>query len=172
MLLQTLSGDWQKLKATNFTSADFGTLKSTTTEPTGDGVIDMANKSGATQNGIRIKPFGTDANNETFSMRVWGWDRILLGGIYVWENILICEVACTLGNLAGAALCAITASDFEVDTITLTTPAASTSIYIHTQAVADVRGAFLFADTFGSRLVQIEFDMGTGASANALVRSL
>lgn len=160
---------WVKLKATNFTGS-FGTLKSTKTKPSGNGVIELApDGGGLVALAIMLKFFGTDANDETFKVRVWGWDRLEQSdGTFSWENALLAEFSCTLGNLAGTAGCGITATDFEVDTITLTEGDATIS-----SNGADIRGAFAIIGNCGFKLLQIEFDDDSSAATmNALYRKL
>src|SRR5512139_3726977 len=156
--LLTMSGMWEKLKSTNFTSAAFGTIKSTLTAPSGDGVIDMLNGAapGApVQNALLFRFFGTDANNENFNARVWGWSQERTTGS--WEAVLLAQFAVTLGNIQGTTGCAITADDFEADTIVLTYGASADSA-INSPA-NDVRGAYARVDYQGSSKVQVEFDM-------------
>jgi hypothetical protein len=170
--LLTMSGMWEKLLSSNSTSASFGTLKSTLTAPSGDGVIDMLNGAspGApVQNALLLRFFGAEASNEAFNARVWGWsqERSTLS----WEAALLAQFAVTLGNLAGTASCAIVATDFEADTIALTY-GASVDVAVNSPA-NDVRGAYARVDCQGFSKVQIEFDMNSSAaSANCLYKRL
>lgn len=176
MLIETLCTDWQKLKTTNFTDTSFATVGPTAIEPTGDGVIDCVGDTGAiVQNALLAKFFGTSANNQNFNVRILGWSRWLnANGVYTWDFIILCQLAVTLGNLAGAANCIITATDFQADTIvvtygsTLSGEAPSENIV---SPANDVPGAHVLVDTKGSRKVQFQFDRNSSAaSANGAVR--
>lgn len=175
MEIETVTGPWTKLKATNFTNASFGTLKSTLTEPSGDGVIDLAvpetkGRGGSVDNALILKFFGTSASDQTANCRVWGW--ALEATTLSWENVLLAQFALTLGNLAGTASCAITASDFEVDTIALTYGNDDVVVSIVSPG-NDVRGAYVMLDAIGFPKLQVEFDRNSSAaSLNALYRTI
>jgi hypothetical protein len=169
-LLKTVSPNWVKLKATNFTDTSFAARKSTLTEPTGDGVVDLSNPGQTSvQNGVMVKFFGTDANNENFKVRIYGWHRCLtaVAGVYSWEHILLADLACTLGNLAGVASGSILDTDFEVDTITEVT---ACNVDLVSPA-SDIRGAHVMLDVKGASKIEFLFDRNSSAaSANALYR--
>ena len=171
--LMTLANPWVKLKTENFTATDFATLKSTLTRPSGDGVVDLLTEAvspGAKiPNGIVFRPFGTDANDEVFNLRVYGWSQEIK--TKSWENILLAELAITLGNIQGTADCAITDNDFEADTIAITYGNSNVSVEA-VSPVNNVRGASVRMDIFGSQILQFDFDMDTAASGNLIYRMI
>lgn len=160
--LMTVANSWTKLASSNFATT-FGTLKSTLTEPTGSNVIKTLNSGAgaAIQNAILLRFFGTNASDNTGKVRVWGWSKESSTGS--WENVLLAEFAITLGNIQGTANCAITANDFEADTITLTYGNDDVDVSINSPA-NNVRGAYAQVDIKGSQKVQIEFDINSSAT--------
>lgn len=174
----TTAESWRKLKATNFTTSSFAATlgQSTKTKPTaGDdvGVIEMIpadiRPGACAPDAVLLKFFGTDADGETFNCRIFAW--AIEETNQSWESSLIAEFALTLGNLAGAAGCAIAAADFEVDTIVLTYGNDDVDVSIVSPA-NDVRGAYARIDGLGGRLLTAHFDLGTGASGNLLYRKI
>ena len=59
----------------------------------------IAGTAGVVKAKLLVLPFGTDANDETMKMRVWGWDEYPGGRGYF--PILLAELDVTLGNIAG-----------------------------------------------------------------------
>lgn len=176
MNINTVASPWVKLYSANSTNASFGTVKSTTTKPTvssTSGVFEClagAAPGALVQNAVLLRFFGAGSNNNTGKVRVWGWSQERTTGS--WENVLLAEFAITLGNLAGAASCAIASTDLEADTITLTYGNDDVDVSINSNA-ADVRGAYARVDTQGSQLVQVETDLNSSStSLNCLYRLL
>jgi hypothetical protein len=109
-----------------------------------------------------LVPIGSDANNETFSMRVWGWSH---DSNDVWWPTLIVEVAVTLGN--------IDAGDhgtnyFMADTITRTYGDSGTRII----SAANDLSAWICADHLGAELIEVDFDSTGAAAMNVLMRRI
>jgi hypothetical protein len=173
LALATAYSPFRRVKATNFATS-FQTVRQQKTEPTFDGLLKTfsppANQfGGLVQNWLLLRPYGTDANDEAFNMRVWGM-RAALGdtdGDVSYEFQLLAQFACTLGNIQGAANCLIGASDFECDTITLTY-GATADVQIVSPANNE-RGAWCAVDMRGCVCPLVDFDMNSSAaSANAL----
>lgn len=111
---------------------------------------------------IHLVPYGSDANNETINMRLYGWTRTN-DATPVWVPQLLLDLAMTLGNISATAL---EAGCFMVDTITLTSaPDEATEI----SPTNELPGNIL-THIRGCELLEIEFDVGTGAGANCLWR--
>ncbi len=166
MNLSTQRHPWKKLQATNFTDTSFAARKSTLTRPTGAGVIDLGSGNANVLNTVLLKFFGTDTNNQNFNVRVLGWDQETTTGS--WEFQLLAQFAVTLGNLAGTALCAMVAADFEADTIAVTYGNSNVSAEVISPA-NDVRGAVARVDAYGATIIEVLFDRNSSAvSANAL----
>ncbi len=173
MMLRTQKGSFRKLRATNFATTFSTTLaKSGKTAPIvagviTDGFVDLgADKGNLTVNALVLLFFGTNTNNNTGKVRIWGVDIEESTGSYEWT--LLAELGITLGNIQGTAGCAITSSDFEADTITLTYGNARL-----TSPANDVRGAQAVVDTLGHGWAYIEFDTNSSATdLNCLVKKI
>ncbi len=172
---QTMARVFKKLKATNFTTTSFAATlgASTKTRPVaGDdvGLIDFLSgerMSGVVvPNSLLIRLFGAGADGNTFNARFLGWRQESTTNS--WESVLLAEVVATLGTGAGAAGCAITATDLVVDTISLTHGNDDIDLSIVSPAL-NVHGAYLKLENHGSGLVTVHFDMVTATSGNALV---
>ena len=171
--LLTTYHPFRRVKATNFTGS-FQAVRQQKSEPAFSGLLkEFAPKAYAfgslVSNWLVLRPYGTDASDETFNMRVYGW-RAALGdadGDVSYEAQLLAQFACTLGNVQGAADCLINASNFECDTI-VTTYGASADVQVVSPA-NDLRGAWCAVDLRGCVWPMVDFDMNSSAaSANAL----
>lgn len=168
--LATFCGKLKKVQSSNSTDASFDALVSTTTEPTGDGVIDLVDLGGYQHNNAKFIPFGTDANNETFKMRISGWRPLeISGSTTLWVPTLLCEVTVTLSSTqAGVAGAGVVATEYFADTLTLTYPATDG---ISTQVVSpanDLPGHVVI-DCKGCAKLRVDFDRNSSAaSCNAL----
>ena len=166
--------------ATSATSADF-TAKiplAATAKPSGVGVFDILStslgyaKDTYVPQYLQIQPFGTDANDETFSMRLWGWSKIHnLGSTPgtpaadhgVWVPQLILQLDCVLGNIAATA---IEAGAFLVDTITVVDGDADVAVI----SPANDTPGHILVHYRACELIEFDVDIGTGGAANALWR--
>jgi len=178
MLIETRSSPWRKLRATNFTP---GTLANPAPMrvtvpgdkssgqldgPWGDGVVEVCQRGGGVSpEWCAVKPFGTDLADEIFNLCL-GAGGTDFGS---WEFLLVCELAVTLGNVAGTAGCAITATDFEADAITVTYGNDDFSTEF-VSASNDVRGATARFKLLGCQRLLFSFGTNTAASANLLYR--
>lgn len=172
--VDTIASSWQRLFATNSTASSFASRAETLTRPvhsSTQGIIEMSPGGGAGPNGLMLLFFGTDANNENFNARILGWDYSLLAGVEVWNFVVLCQFAVTLGNIAGVAGGEVSATGFVADTIALTYGNDDVSVDI-TSPANDVR-AHAILDTKGCRIVEVQFDMNSSAaSANCLYRKM
>jgi hypothetical protein len=91
---------------------------------TGFSAIQLAPDAGGyCQNSVLIMPFSTGANDDTYSLRVYGWRYF--GGTDpatgLWIPCLLAELACVASStLVGAAGKALLATEMFADAITLT----------------------------------------------------
>lgn len=184
MLLETLSEDFRRIRATNTTDNGFPSRIPRTTEPTGIGddvaqatasaIVDLRNGSIRAQNKVLIKPFGTDANDETFSLRVIGWRKIIEAGVEAtsfWDPTMLAQLACTLSSTpVGLAGRIVDETNMFADTITITTGNAD---YVDVLSpTGDVAGHAIVM-LLGYSLLEITFTTGaSAASCNALIALL
>ena len=150
-----IKNPYKKLFSSNQSDSSFDSKTPTTTKPSGGGIVTgLGSKAG-------LIFFGTDAANETFDVRVWGWSSVEDS---LWVPFLLADVTCTLGSTQGVAGEAITDSDFIVDTITGNSGDAGREIISPTGDLV----ASLHVENRGANRLEVEFDMTGAADANAL----
>lgn len=169
---------WQRALSTGSTATSFAALLAVQTKPetihsgtTGRYVKDFKSQGVRNQNTLHIKPFGGNDNNDTFNIRVTGYnfaknsDPQDPNGLWIPDHIA--TLNCTLSStLPGVANELVVATEFFADTLTLTS-----GIAILKQGTADVDTASFLVDISGYELVSITFDIDSGADVmNALVR--
>lgn len=116
---------------------------------------------------IQVIPFGTDAADETFNMRLWGIDKVAAESLYIPQ--LNAELAVTLGTLSGAA---IGTNHLMADTIAVTDGAADNSEWRSLISDGANLASSIILHTRGNRYLAIEFGLGTAAAANAFLRPI
>lgn len=111
---------------------------------------------------IQLVPYGTNANDETHNLRLWGWSKTT-DTTPVWVPQLILDLSVTLGNIDASAL---ESSAFMADTITVNVGGdEATKI-----SSAGDTPASILTHLRGCELFEIEFDIGTGDAGNCLWR--
>ena len=183
MIVETLCGNMFKARADNSsgtsqnsTDATFPSKIPTATEPTGTGVIEMATPNSIiTSNGIRVMPYGTGAENTTFSLRVIGWSKIDANPFDInktlWIPVVLCELLCTLSTVVGVATKCIVATERFADTLAVTT--GSTGVTLDAVSPTGNVAAHALVDTKGHRKIEITFTTGGSATdMNCLVAKL
>ena len=150
------------------TSTAFTDKEPTVTKPTGDQVIDVTALAEAVSVGahvpdhIELIPVGTDAADETFDMRLWGWTFEPGNGMY-WPRLLV-ELNCTLGTADLPA--ALATNGLLCDTISLA--AGDSDASLNSPANDTIANALV--DIRGCDLVEIDFDSTGAASMNVHYR--
>lgn len=185
MLQETLTGNWRRVRRTNTTDNGFPSRIIRATEPIGIGdsaaqatasaVFDFANAGAFVQNSLLLKPYGAGANNNTFSLRVIGWRKMIEDGndaTSVWDPTVLCELACTLSSVPiGLAGKVILDTDLFADTITITTGNAGVSLDV-VSPTGDV-AALAMIDFKGFQKVEVTFTTGGSATnCNSLLAVL
>lgn len=163
----------RKALATNSTASSFASKAPTLTKPSGAGVFDLYDINlGLALNTqvpqyIFLQPYGGNSNDETFDIRLYGWNTLQDKGVAdhgLWVPVLLVEANVTLGNIAATDLGAnMLISDTLVivkgDTVTVS-PANNTP-------------AFIKLNMLGAQLIEFDFDLtGTGDAANCLWKAL
>jgi hypothetical protein len=111
----------QRALTTNSTASSFASKVPTITEPSNDGVIDLFSKSILQPKSVKLWFIGLGADNDAFSIRVIGWQRIgsgLAPGI-LWFPSVICELACVISAAVGVAGSPVLNTERFADTITI-----------------------------------------------------
>lgn len=143
------------------------------TEPSGAGVFDLLSKSLGWGGGVvvpsyvQLIPFGTDANDETFDFRLWGWSKVGVSSLYIPQ--LLIDVSVILGNISGTA---IAASTFMADTLTVNDGPIDNGPWRSFIDAQEDLSASVLVHTRGCRYVSFDFDMITAASGNCFIRPL
>ena len=166
---KVVSHPFKSVLSTNSTATSFTAKTPTTTKPSGDAVLDLFNIGHSLGEHIPeelvLIPYGTDANDETFDMRVWGWSRDVTDpNDVIWIPVLIIELNCTLGNITFTDK---GASHFLVDTLV---EAAGDTTGVVTVSPANDTAARCVVPTDGAQLLEFDFDMILAAGANCLYR--
>ena len=128
-----------------------------------------------TPNAMQFRFFGDNAQNLTFSARIWGIEEgvgtVSTTAMHSWEPTLLAQLLVTLGNVNGVASTLIEAASFEADTISLTYGASQDAVI--SSNAADLKQAWAAIDIHAFPLIAVELDDGASATAcNGLYRSL
>lgn len=149
----------------------------TTTKPSGSGIFDLVDTDAGLGIGtgawvpefLQLVPYGTDANDEAFDLRLIGWSKTT-DSTPVWVPQTLATLAVTLGNIAATAL---EASAFLADTIVVTKGADEESGYgASTITNANDTPASILIGLRGCPLIEFQTDIGTAAKANCLWRAV
>jgi hypothetical protein len=147
-----------------FTTSPSGALPAiacASTQPTGAGVLVNPIVTGWANRWLKLLPFGTGADNDTYTLQVLGWGCI----DNLWVPTILFQATCTLSTFVGLSGQPVTNSERFADTIG--TPAKGTAgvdcIIIST---ADNTPSSVLIDCKGSQLVEVR--VGGTANGNAL----
>lgn len=107
---------------------------------------------------VHLVPYGTDGDNDTFSMRLWGWTQVSQTKLWIPYKLL--EIGVVFGSISGAA---IGTGVFMADTVTLTKgiPAGPFSGLLN---MADDTTGGIVIHTLGAQYLEFDFHL-TGAQA-------
>lgn len=154
---------FQRALATNSTASAFTAKIPVAVEPSGTGIFKMENP---IPTFLQLVPFGTDANDETFDFRLYGWTRI--HSERIWVPQLLADVSVTLGNMSAAV---IAASTFLADTLTYNDGPPAGPFQSLIDAQEDLP-ASVMVHTRGCEYIEFDFDMVLAASGNVLWRGV
>ena len=159
----------RKAKSSNSAAVSFTAKEPTTTEPTGDGVIDVFSRALGLAHEtkmpkfLNVIPFGDGANDTTFDMRVWAWSKTVQLDDVVWIPQLLVQLNVTLGDIDAAV---IAASNLLADTIAIAAGDADAALI----SPANDTTASILVHLRGAEKVEFDFDMTGATSGNALWR--
>lgn len=130
--------------------------------PTGNTAVMKSN--GAS---LYLMPFGTDAANEAFGVRLVGWRKLtgVDGSTPLWVPTHLGDVTCTLGTSVGVASQLVINTEYFADTLALVSGGWADIKLI--QTASDLPAAILVPSK-GFNYIQALFDLDTAASANLL----
>src|SRR6185503_16249207 len=119
---------------------------------------------------LLLIPFGGNDSNDVFNMRVWGWSQVV-NQTQLWIPQLLVELACTLGNIDGAAIAAnmkpcdtLVVTYGSTDEPTLGVTVMSPANDVSGQAIVHLRGC---------EYIEFDFDLSTNCDAmNCFWRAL
>lgn len=166
----------------NSTSTGFTAQNTTTTDPAGTtGVIDLLEGSskfqysGNVPSWVQLMPFGTNGENDTFDMRVYGLNAIL-GATPIFVPQLLLDVSVILSALTATHIAADT---FLADTFVLNDGAADLdgafeqSPWVSVISPAEDLPGSILLHTRGCRYLKFDWDLAggqEGVSMNCLWR--
>lgn len=165
---------FKKVLSANSTATSFTDQNATTTKPSGDAVIDLLDSANGWGGGHKVPthvllvPYGTDADTETFDMRMYGWSKTE-DATPVWVPMLLTDISVTLTARTATAFGANT---FLADTITVNDGWPATSIWAAVISTAEDMASGAVIHTLGCQLLTFDFDMILAAGGNCLVRPL
>jgi hypothetical protein len=156
---------FKAVRMTASVATSFTAKVATTTKPTGDGVIPIPgyeNTLPQQDDLLWFKPWGTNAANETFDLRLWGWTHDLANG--QWEPALLLELNVTLGDIAASK----GSLSFDADTIVLAKGDSTAKII----SPGNDLPASVVVDVLGFHLLEFDFDSTASATSSVLYRFL
>lgn len=177
--MECLARPLKRALVTSSTDTSFPAKIPTITEPTNDGVVQLATgPGGIVPCKMRLFPFGTGADNGVFDMRVIGWTRYTAGtssGIIWWPYILA-SYTCTMSADVGVAGAPIVATERACDTVVILSEPTITSdvtrfgtSWVYSPA-NDTQG-WVQMQIGPVEKIEFTFDLGSGSptAANCLV---
>ncbi len=174
MFIETLCTNPFPVFSTDATDASFATVSPTATEPTGSGIVDMANKGRIVQNGVRLTIIGTGQDDAVLTgLRIYSWEEMPGSNTQksLWYPTLLCELAAILGSKTGVAGTPFDTTYFFADVITITTGNSNVSVEAVSPSGNEIAHAIL--DAKGARKLGFYVDLGANMTAcNVLAKLL
>ena len=181
--MSTVYNPFRYALAASSVASAYTVRNSTPTEPSGAGIFDLLKEGlgvvGRARESIptylQLVPFGSDANNETIGLQVFGWTpTVPTAGLVTTTPIYIPQHIATLG----LTLCARTFSDyaanyFLVDTLSVVKGPADNGIWssmLDTAGGSNEAVGSMIIHTRGCRYISFDPIVVTGAAANCLWR--
>lgn len=189
MLLETVAGNWKRVRATNATDSALPARVPQAAKPSGSGasaaqatssaVVDLAVLGGggvAVQNALMLMLFGTGSDNNTLSADVWGWSRLPGDGdpdLELWVPTLLIRLAGTMSSsLPGVGSRKLASTEYLCDTLTATYDTNLAGVSYGIFSPANNLPAHVVLDLKGPQLLEVTFGTGgVATAANGLVRT-
>ena len=182
---------WRKALATDSTASGFASKIPTITEPTGNGVIQLAESgspNGIVAGTIKLVPYATGSDNDAFDMRVIGWNRIGSGEAFntvktLWFPVILGQFSCTISAALGVAAAAIINTERFCDTITVAATGQLKSTDTDSVGAASTGTTFVISPTndligmivmplWATEKIEITFDQTTNTPSMNCLYSL
>lgn len=168
MLIQSYIGQVFRGQSTNSTDSSFAVTntKATLTRPAASAtrtVIDRTASALSDANTLCVMPTGGNDNNDVINVKVTGWKTVVNTAfntaVSQFYSGIICEVQGILSSaLFGLANGLMIATEFQCDTLTLTT-----GIAVLHQGTADIDAAWFECDISGWDFIEVRGDLGANA---------
>lgn len=121
MIFDDRSGPMTLVAATDITTGSITVPVDLKLEPSGNGIVKLqALEGGDLPKRVLIQPISVGANDDTYTLNVYGWRRIGRGNGQSFHPILLGGFACTAGAKTGIAGADVDNLHFYADTITMT----------------------------------------------------
>lgn len=149
---------WQRAFETDATDTSFTSAVDVTSEPSGDGIIELQSKADQfAPTWLMLSIYGTGDANDVIDFRINGIRRHGTA----WNKVRLYSFTATLGAKTGAAGGLVSASHLYADTIaSVVGGTADVNYQVHSPA--DDTQAYLLIDTRGCPKLQIQGDTTTG----------
>lgn len=152
--------------AANATSTSFTDYNATSTEPSGVGVIDLLSASLGVGAGLHVPrylqliPFGTDGANDTFDMRVYGYNATVPTDLVTDTALYIPQLLLDVSVVLGARTFSDHAANtFLADTLTVNDGAADNAAWRSLIDCQEDMVASVLIHTRGCRYIRFDFDL-------------
>lgn len=182
MFIETLSQSFRQARSVDQTSAAFvskvpiaGLLPlGDANNGTGSAIIEAGSLIGVTaQNKLNIVPFGTGADDSTFSVRVICWRKFGNDALtWIWVPVNLVELLCTICTVPGVAGTLVDGTHNFCDTIVVTTGSALGGELANESINSPGNNTIAHAviDMKGAQFIELSFSTGNSATAaNALL---
>lgn len=162
LFLATYIEELQLAYSAKTTASSITAPAPTTTQPSGNGIVDMAITPGKIFNSCGFAFYGAGSADQTFTGAITGWKKS--GSL--WIPIPMLTFSGLLGTATGVASQNVINTDLFADTLTIST--AYTNVY-EVLSPGNNTVAFLkMLDTFGCDLLQLQLAVGTATSVGGL----
>ena len=170
-----------RMAATNLTGTSFTSKAATRTEPSGNGIINLAvPPHGYVPAYMHLSFIGTGADDSTFVARVHGWRRVTDTSKthnHVWFAHKLIEVTATLSTYVGVAASPVIETERFADTLVVVAAMEPTTAADVTRSgvypffsPADNTPAWMVIPTYGCEKLELDVDLTGATAGNVLVQ--
>lgn len=162
----SLADVFKKARTTSATDSSFPSRVATTTEPADDGVVSLAAVTNDVSTWVKVVPFASGSDGDTFDVRVIGWTRIST----LWVPTILLQFTATLSAAVGVAGAAVLDTERFADTVSdPATGMGGAGVNCQPTSPANDTPAHYLFDSRGCPKLEFLFDRtGGSASMNVL----